>query len=69
MQACALNGVVELVALGVESACGKIGRNQSPRRPADGDAREWPGNEEMVPGTHLPGAFGLEMKGANSRAG
>ena len=68
-QARAFDGGVEFFAFLLELVLGKIGGNVGPSRPTDHDARERLGHQEAIPGTHGPGALGLQMKGADGRAG
>ena len=55
--------------LGSKSSGGKIGGDVRPLRPTDADAREGLGDQKAVPGAHDPGVLGLQMKGADGRAG
>ncbi len=69
-QAGALDGRVELLRVCVRNRSG--GRSAGTRvhcRPTDADAREGLGHQEPIPGADGPGVLGLQVKGADGRAG
>src|ERR1700758_2784164 len=68
-QARTFEGGIQLLAPGLKLLGAEVARYVCPLRPADADAGERLGYQKAVPGFHDPGTLGLEMKGADGRAG
>src|ERR1039457_2560293 len=65
----AFEGRVQLFALGLKLTVRVICGNLGPLRPTDRNPREGLGHQKVVPGTHGPGVLGLQVEGADRRAG